>query len=375
MINVGITGQSGFIGTHLYNTLSIYKEEFRLIPFKDEFFLNDRELNVFVSSCDTIVHLAAVNRHADQDVIYLTNIRLVKQLIEALEKTGSKAHVLFSSSTQEECDNLYGKSKREGRELFEGWARHNNAGFTGFIIPNVFGPFGNPYYNSVIATFSHQLTHNENPRIEIDTELNLIYINELVKTMITKIREKKERSVITEMQVPHTSVRKVSEILNILVRFDEEYRKKGIIPEFTNVFDIDLFNTYRSFIDPKTYFPVKNKTNIDPRGMFTEILHMKSGGQVSFSITVPDITRGNHYHMRKIERFFVIKGEAVIQLRRIGTSEIFDFYLSGKKPAYVDIPVWYTHNLSNIGTEDLYTVFWINEFYNPRDPDTFFEKV
>ena len=187
MLKVGITGQTGFVGTHLYNTLGLYPQKFTRIHFEDEFFQNKSNLENFVSECDAIVHLAAMNRHNNPQVIYETNIGLVKQLISACELTKSKPHILFSSSTQEERDNLYGKSKKEGRELLEQWAERNYAKFTGFVIPNVFGPFGNPYYNSVIATFCHQLTHNEQPKIEIDGEIKLIYVGELVNEIIEHI--------------------------------------------------------------------------------------------------------------------------------------------------------------------------------------------
>jgi len=180
MLKIGITGQAGFVGTHLYNTLGLQPDKFIRIPFEDNFFENDKKLQNFVTQCDTIVHLAAMNRHGDPQVIYDTNIKLVKQLIAACEETNSKPHILFSSSTQEEKDNPYGKSKKEGRELLEQWAKRNKAPFTGMIIPNVFGPFGHPYYNSVVATFCHQLTHNETPKIDVDGELKLIYVGELV---------------------------------------------------------------------------------------------------------------------------------------------------------------------------------------------------
>ena len=187
MIKIGITGQSGFVGTHLYNTLGLYPERFERIHFQDDYFQDTDKLKTFVQSCDAIVHLAAMNRHNDPEVLYDTNIGLVKQLISACETTRSTPHILFSSSTQEERDNLYGKSKKEGRELLEQWALKNNGNFTGFIIPNVFGPFGNPYYNSVVATFCHQLTHNETPRIETDGEIKLIYVGELVDEIIGHI--------------------------------------------------------------------------------------------------------------------------------------------------------------------------------------------
>jgi len=187
LLNIGITGQAGFVGTHLYNTLNLQKEVFQTIPFEDAFFLDEAQLNSFVQSCDVIVHLAAMNRHNDPEVIYQTNIGLVRQLIEACGKTNSAPHILFSSSTQEERDNLYGKSKKEGRKLLEQWAERNHAQFTGLIIPNVFGPFGNPYYNSVVATFCHQLTHNEQPKIDVDGEIKLIYVGELVQYIIKRI--------------------------------------------------------------------------------------------------------------------------------------------------------------------------------------------
>jgi UDP-2-acetamido-2,6-beta-L-arabino-hexul-4-ose reductase len=391
MIKIGITGQSGFVGTHLFNTLGLSPAKFERISFEDAYFQDEKALDVFVSQCDAIVHLAALNRHGDPQVIYDTNIQLVKQLIAAMEITGSIPNVIFSSSTQEERDNPYGKSKKEGRALFEAWAERNGARFTGLIIPNVFGPFGSPYYNSVIATFCHQLTHNEQPHIDVDGEIKLIYVSELVNYFIAEIREHRvTQSLNTELHsetllntvkhcetfsVPHTSEIKVSALLKKLTGFKENYFDNGIIPCLDDPFDRNLFNTFVCYIDHASFFPFKLKLNTDDRGSFVETVKLNSGGQVSFSTTKPGITRGNHFHTRKAERFAVIKGKARIQLRKIGTDKILSFDLDGAHPSFVDMPVWYTHNITNVGNEELFTIFWINEFYDPKDPDTFFEAV
>lgn len=372
MLKIGITGQEGFVGTHLYNTLKLFPTEFTCIDYDISFFSNDVELDIFVSQCDVIVHLAAMNRHKDPTIIYNTNIELVGKLINSLERTNSKAHIIFSSSSQEERDNPYGKSKKEGRILLENWAAKRGGVFTGLVIPNVFGPFGQPNYNSVVATFAHQITHGETPKIEVDGELKLIYVGELVSEIINKAKEKKNESLY---HVPHTSTAKVSEILNLLKKYKEEYQDKGEIPIIKNTFELNLFNTFRCYMDIATHFPVKFTQHTDPRGSFVEIIRLGVGGQVSFSTTVPGVTRGNHFHTRKIERFAVIKGKALIQLRKIGTDEILDFYLDGDEPAYVDMPIWYTHNIKNIGDEVLYTNFWINEPYNETDADTYFVEV
>ena len=443
MTKVGITGQAGFVGTHLFNTLGLYPDKFERISFEDAFFSDENKLKSFVQNCDAIVHLAAMNRHNDPEVLYQTNLNLVKQLIDAMESTGSTPHVLFSSSTQEERDNLYGRSKKEGRELLEQWATRNDATFTGFVIPNVFGPFGNPYYNSVIATFSHQLTHNETPRIEVDGEIKLIYVAELVEHFINKIKDHRVTQCLnTELHsdvncetpfntvkhceptspcetpfntvkhceptspcetpfntakhcvppspcetpfntakhcvpffVPHTSEIKVSALLQKLTTFKENYFDKGILPHLDTPFDRNLFNTFLCYMDHSTFFPFKLKLNTDDRGSFVEIIKLNTGGQVSFSTTVPGITRGNHFHTRKAERFAVIKGKAQIEFRRIGTDTIYTFDLDGAHPSFVDMPIWHTHNITNTGTEELYTIFWINEHFDASDMDTYFEKV
>jgi UDP-2-acetamido-2,6-beta-L-arabino-hexul-4-ose reductase len=372
MIKIGITGQEGFVGTHLFNTIALFSNEFERVDYDISFFGDEVLLDKFVAQCDVIVHLAAMNRHNDPQVLYDTNVSLVKTLIQSLQRTSSKAHVILSSSSQEEKDNLYGKSKKVGRELLIEWANSAGATFTGLIIPNVFGPFGHPYYNSVIATFSHQISHGETPQIQVDGELNLIYVGELVAEILNKIRENKTN---TAYLVPHTSIAKVSELLSFLQGYKNTYQDKGEIPVINNTFELNLFNTFRCYMDIAKHFPVKYTQHTDPRGSFVEVIRLGVGGQVSFSTTVPGITRGNHYHTRKVERFAVIKGKALIQLRRIGTTEVLDFYLDGNEPAYVDMPIWYTHNIKNIGDEMLYTNFWINEFYDINDPDTYFENV
>ena len=372
MIRIGIAGQNGFVGSHLYNTLGLNPEKFERIDFQNDFFENEATLDNFVKNCDVIVHLAAINRHPDPEVIYQENINLVKKLVKSLERTASKAHVLFSSSSQEEKDNLYGKSKKEGRELLANWANNNGGIFTGLVIPNVFGPFGLPNYNSFIATFCYKLTHGETPVIDHDGEVNLIYVGELVQEIVGQI----QLSATNELYlVPHSSTNKVSEVLAKLENFQKLYFENGEVPQLNSDFDIQLFNTFRCSFDIKNHYPVKLVKNTDNRGAFVEIIRLGIGGQCSFSTTVPGITRGNHFHTRKIERFTVIKGKALIQLRKIGTDEVLDFYLDGEEPAFVDMPIWYTHNIKNIGEEELLTIFWINEPYNAEDPDTYFENV
>jgi UDP-2-acetamido-2,6-beta-L-arabino-hexul-4-ose reductase len=373
MIRIGITGQAGFIGNYLYNTIGLYSEKFIRIEFHRSFFQDSKSLDDFVKNCDVIVHLAAMNRDIDNQLIYNTNIELVNRLTDSLLRTKSTAHVLMSSSTQEELDNLYGKSKKDGRLLLENWAKKSNGTFTGLLIPNVFGPFGRPNYNSVIATFCHKLSVNEEPTINKDGHLKLIFVGELVAEIIEAIENTENNYSLHE--VKHTHECKVSDLLSLLKRFKLEYQNDGIIPALQNTFEVNLFNTYRCYMGIAKHYPVKFKQNSDNRGSFVEVVRLNIGGQVSFSTTLPGITRGNHFHTRKIERFAVIKGKALIQLRRIGTNEIVNFELNGAEPSYVDMPIWYTHNIKNIGDEELYTIFWINEFYNPNDPDTYFETV
>lgn len=411
-IKIGITGQTGFIGTHLYNTLGLNADKYERIAFRDEYFQKEETLDAFVKQCDVIVHLAAMNRHNDPDVLYKTNIELVQKLIGSMERTETRPYVIMSSSLQEERDNLYGRSKREGRELFNKWADRNDAAFTGLIIPNVFGPFGVPFYNSVISTFSHQVVNNLVPKIEVDAELKLIYVGELVWKIVGLINsytdftdgtdlhglgfattestenteEDGERgnsqfsifnsqlNLPRQIHVEHMAEYKVTELLEKLQGFREMYQLKGIFPELNDRFEVALFNTFRSYL-PNEHFPVKYTKHADPRGVYVEAMKFCSGGQAAFSTTVPGITRGNHFHIRKVERFAVIQGKASIKLRKYGTDEVIEYILDGTDPAYVDMPIWFTHNITNIGDGELLTMFWINEFYDPEDTDTYFEKV
>ncbi len=373
MIRLGITGQSGFVGEHLRAWAGTRPETFVCIPFEDSYFSDEARLRAFVRSCDAIVHLAAVNRASDPAVLRETNVRLVQQLVAAMEAEGVTPHVVFSSSIQESRGNPYGDSKREGRECLAAWAKRHGARFSGCVIPNVFGPYGRPYYNSVVATFCHQLTHGETPHIDADGELPLIDVGVLCCRILEMIERGQTGDCIL---LEPMGKRRVSELLKMFNGFKETYVMQGIIPALPTPLDVALFNTFRGFCELRTFFPFPLTAHADNRGVFVEIIRLAGcGGQVSFSTTRPGITRGNHYHTRKIERFAVIRGRARIALRRVGHSETYTFELDGAAPAFVDMPVWFTHNITNIGTEDLYTVFWINEPYHAADPDTYFEEV
>ncbi|MEM7381011.1 MAG: NAD-dependent epimerase/dehydratase family protein, partial [Bacteroidota bacterium] len=328
-MKIGITGQAGFMGYHLYTTLSL-KESITLVPFERSYFEDPQKLQEFVSQCDTIVHLAAMNRHEDPQVIYETNLALVTKLIGACQESQSSPHIIFSSSSQEIRDNLYGKSKKEGKQKFMDWAAATSGKFSSLTIPNVFGPFGKPNYNSVVATFCHKVAHYEEPTIIQDGEVGLIYINELVQVFLDTIEGKAEANEIGKnsfaVDIAPRHIKKVSDILALLKAFQKDYMENGIFPSLEEPFQKALFNTFRCYI-PEEHYPVKFTKHTDNRGSFVEITRAQTSGQFSFSTTVPGITRGNHFHTRKAERFAVIQGKALIQLRRIGTDNTINYYL------------------------------------------------
>ena len=262
MIKIGITGQQGFVGSHLYNSLQV-NEEFELISFKRSFFEKEELLVNFVKQCDVVVHLAAMNRHEDQQVIYDTNVKLVRRLIEACKKVDSSPRIIFSSSTQESQDNLYGKSKLEGGELLTQWATDSRGSVANLVIPNVFGPFCKPFYNSVIATFCHQIINGVEPKIIKDGTVRLIYVNELCDEIISII--KKDRTGKIHISPRHEIT--VSKLLEKLKSYYQKYFKNGEFPKINHPFDLALFNTFRCYI-PHDFYPCFFKKHTDKTWVF-----------------------------------------------------------------------------------------------------------
>jgi UDP-2-acetamido-2,6-beta-L-arabino-hexul-4-ose reductase len=366
----GITGMSGFVGTHLRDRLS-REDEIEVLPFEDNYYDNPEAFVDFAKKADVIIHLAGVNRH-EPEVVYRKNIELMEKLLQFIDASGNKPYILFSSSTQIERDNEYGRGKKRAMELLEEWTQINSTSAVSMVVPNVFGDGGRPYYNSVIATFCHQITHGEQPNIITDGQMTLIYINDLVEDIYTLVKE--PRSGYQIEYIKPRAEAKVSEILTLLNKFKDAYYGSGMVPAIQSDFERDLYNTFMTYMAP-TDWERNLKLNTDDRGSFVEVFKLENGGQVSFSTTKPGITRGNHYHVRKNEKFCVVSGQASIKLRRIGTDQVIEYKVSGEKPSWVEMPIYYTHNITNIGDTELVTLFWINEHFNPDDPDTFFEKV
>ncbi|MEL0008699.1 MAG: NAD-dependent epimerase/dehydratase family protein [Flammeovirgaceae bacterium] len=366
-----ITGQEGFIGYHLYNTLKFKRSSFELLNFKKKFFQNKKEIDKIISQADAIIHLAGLNRSEKEQDILDKNLFITNKIINSISRTGFNGKLIFASSIQQEDDNAYGVSKKISSENFFNASSKYGFTFINLVIPNVFGPFGRPNYNSFIATFCYNSVNKIENFVEKNKNVPLIYIDNLVHQIIEKLKinSSSEFKVIEDIKI------KVNKVKNMIDNFNEVYIKNGNIPDLNNQFKVNLFNTFHSYVELATFFPNKHKLIKDERGSFSEILKASSKGQISFSTTNPGYTRGNHFHTRKIERFSVLKGEAVIKIRKIGSNKVYTYNLSGKTPSYIDMKVWHTHSIQNIGNTRLITLFWINEFYDENDSDTFFEKV
>ena len=367
---IGITGMAGFVGTHVRDRL-IREQDFEVLPFGDNYFDNPALLADFAAKADIIVHLAGVNRH-EPEVVYARNIELMEQLLAAVDVTGNTPYILFSSSTQIERDNEYGRGKKRAMVLLEQWSLRRGVPALSMVIPNVFGDGGRPFYNSVVATFCHQVTHGQEPSILQDGQMSMIYINDLVDEICRLIQNPPEGYNIE--YIPSRVEIKVSDVLVLLKKYKEYFYGSGMVPAMQTTFERDLYNIFITYMDAVDW-ERQLTLNTDARGSFVEVFKLENGGQVSFSTTRPGITRGNHYHIRKNEKFCVVSGQASIKLRRIGTDKVIEYLVSGDRPAWVEMPIYHTHNITNVGTAELVTLFWINEHFDPSNPDTFFEEV
>ena len=368
-MRIVISGHNGFIGGHLVRNIFLRYSDAEIIALEKEDFKSEN-FNDKIQKNDLIFHLAGVNRADSQEEVFEENRKLDTALLVHLNEIKFSGKLFFSSSLQEDSSSLYGKAKKEARIEYERLSEKLRFKFYFLKIPNVYGPFCKPNYNSFIATFSDKLIKNETPNIIQDNKVVLIYINDLIHSILKLIEDyspKMGSDILQEI--------KVSEVLKKLMSFKQQYLEKGEFPELKTSFDLNLFNTFRSYIDLKTFYPKKHILHSDKRGFFSELSRSDSKGQSSFSTTKPQITRGNHFHTRKIERFSVIKGKARIQLRKYLSDEIISFELDGENPSFVDMPIWYTHNITNVGEDELLTFFWINEPYDENDPDTYMENV
>jgi UDP-2-acetamido-2,6-beta-L-arabino-hexul-4-ose reductase len=369
-LTVGVTGPSGFIGSHFLRRLTAEKD-IRVLPCPRADFEKPFALASFVRSCDAIVHLAGASR-GDEREIYEVNTRVADRLVEALTGVPHPPHIVFASSTQRDRSNGYGRSKKYGEEQLRKWAARHGGRLTVLVIPNVYGAGCRPYHNSVVATFCHQLTHDQQPIVIDEQQLELLWVNDLVEAILEAVR--RPPAGVEVARIAGSARISVSQLLSKLKGFRECYFDERIVPNLTDPFDASLYTTFLSHVELNDHCH-QPQMHSDARGQLFEVLRLAGGGQFFFATTKPGVIRGNHFHSRKVERLCVVRGEAAIRLRRVGDGRVREFRVSGESPQFISIPPLYTHQIENVGQDDLLTLFWCNEIFQASDPDTFHEKA
>jgi len=371
MRRVAVTGARGFLGRHLLDRL--HREPgYQAVPIGREEFADPAGLAALLGGCDFVVHCAGVNR-GEPAAVESNNVDLASRLTAALETAAARpALLVYTSSTQERLDNPYGRGKRRAGEMLSAWGQAREVPVCTLVIPNVFGDGGRPFYNSVVATFCHQLAGGEEPKILEDRRVPLVYVNRVVAQILECLQLPASAPVSADVK-PDREIA-VSELLALLRRFRATLLEQGAVPAFGSRFELELYHTFRAYLGAAA-FEWRAQPRSDARGTLFEVIKQVGAGQVFFSTTKPGVTRGNHYHTRKIEKFCVVQGEAVIRMRRIGTGEVLEFPVSGAVPAAVEMPVFFAHHIENTGPGELVTLFWTNEVFDATDPDTFMEDV
>lgn len=367
-----ITGAKGFIGKNLVAELSQKKyEHFELFLFDmgSEIGLLDQ----YAKECDFVIHLAGVNRPEKIEDFMTGNFGFASILLEKLLHYENSAPILITSSIHAALNTPYGISKKAGEDLIFAYGKTNNIPVYVFRMPNVFGKWCRPNYNSVVATFCHNIANNL-PIVVNDsnTKLTLVHVDDVVSAIIAAI----DKKVIMEKDFciikPDFEVT-LGEIVSLLISFKDS-RKTLAIPNMSDEFTKKLYATYLTYLS-EDQFAYDLQMNVDNRGSFTEFAKTINNGQVSVNISKPGIIKGNHYHNLKNEKFLVVSGIGVIRFRKINDDNIIEYHVSGEKLQVVDIPPGYTHNIENLGKTDLVTIMWANEKFDPNNPDTIYMEV
>lgn len=369
-MNILVTGANGFVGKNL--TAELKNRGFNKV-FE---FTRDSEpglLDEYTKECDFVFHLAGVNRPKEESEFMEGNAAFTSLLIEYLEKNNNHVPVLMTSSIQADKDNPYGKSKKAGEDLLFDYSNETNANIYIYRLSNLFGKWSKPNYNTVVATFCHNIARGidiqvNNPNVM----LNLCYIDDVLEEFMRAL----EGSPTMENGygiVPVTHKITLGELANLIKSFKES-RKNLYVSNMQDDLTRKLYSTYLSFL-PENNFSYDLTMHSDERGSFTEFIRTPDRGQVSVNVSRPGITKGNHWHHTKNEKFLVVSGEGLIRFRNIDSEEIIEYRVNGAKLEVVDIPVGYTHSIVNVGEKDLVTVMWANESFDPDNPDTYFLEV
>lgn len=388
-MNILVTGANGFVGKNLtarLETLRDGRDRTRPSLQIGEIYrcMRETSLEALADCCkkaDLVVHLAGVNRPKDPEEFAAGNTDFTRTLLETLRKSGNRCPVLLASSIQASltgrfAGSPYGQSKKAAEELLLAYGEETGAAGMIYRLPNLFGKWCRPNYNSVVATFCHNISR-ELPITVSDpaVELELVYIDDLIDEILDAMEGRPHRSEGAYCCVPVSHRVTLGEIVRLLHSFHDQPRTL-LLPEIPEgSFEKKLYSTYLSYLPPeKIAFPLK--MNVDERGSFTELLKTASCGQVSVNISKPGITKGQHWHNSKWEFFMVVAGHGLIQERRIGSDEKIEFEVSGDQIQAVHMLPGYTHNIINLSeTESLVTVMWANELFDPGRPDTYFEEV
>ncbi|MCH5172382.1 MAG: NAD-dependent epimerase/dehydratase family protein [Erysipelotrichales bacterium] len=368
-----ITGANGFIGRNLKAELfnNKYKD---LEPLYFDRDTDPNLLETYCSECDFVVHLAGINRPQNEEEFMEGNFGFTSTLLNTLKKYKNRCPILVTSSIQAVLDNPYGKSKKAGEDLIFEYGKEENVKVDVYRLPNVFGKWGRPNYNSAICTFAHNIANDLPIQVnDRNHSMTIVYIDDVVKEIMRAIYGKENRKDDQYCYVEPVIKTTLGEIADILYSF-KNYRDGLKVPNNNSLLERDLYATYLSYI-PATKMSYPLNKHEDARGSFTEIIRTVGQGQFSVNITHPGITKGNHFHHTKHEKYLVVAGKASIQLRKVATDEIIEYIVSGDNLEVVDIPVGYTHSIKNIGTDELITFMWANEPFDPENPDTIAMEV
>ena len=377
-----ITGANGFVGKNLVSTLKNIKDgkdKTRNIDIEDIYSYDVdntiEDLKKYTGDCDFVFHLAGINRPKDISEFYQGNATFTETLCSLLEEHDNKSPILISSSIQASKDNDYGKSKKEGEEYILNHGKKMDSKVYIYRLANLFGKWCRPNYNSVTATWCYNVANEKDIQInDPNVELPLCYIDDVVNEFLNALEGHPTacKEGIYEVHPVHHV--KLGELADIIKSFKESRGTLNVPNMKEGSLEKKLYSTYLSYL-PKDRFSYPLKMNTDQRGSFTEFLKTEEYGQVSVNVSKPGITKGQHWHHSKNEKFLVVSGKGLIQFRDIYSDEIIEYYVSGDKLEVIDIPTGYTHNIINIGESDMVTIMWANEKFDPKHPDTYYEEV